>query len=634
MALWVNCVSLLKEAHFMKLRTKIFTMAIGVCLFLSSSLFALDNKAEESLAKGKRLFADGRYEEAMDNFIDVLVSGNSDQIAEANEYVNLIHFDMGGVVAPKQIPYDEEIAKKQNLGVRSKILFNKTPKQEEQNTTTVKKEEWKEVFTKEPEDTLVEPPSSVPEADPFDYQKKLDEEKKKQEQAAEAANLKQEDKSTEIKNEQNTEPDVITETIVVVRPAEQETIEEEVTFPRGSKSRVRSLQKKKEKKQRQEMIEEVINRLNSNDDVEVYMRGGRIDAIDITSSSVFTGRYTLGNKGNKILEDIYALMILEDAPAYVILPEGSYTDDVTLQNVRQAIAFNSYLIDRGISPAKMNLNMGFNNQEPPEKFSNLAGLSVVFDYEGKARLKSKLQEKNLPPVLSLAVYPFKEITPGADETFVIDFSVMQGASPIKNWNIQIVSHAADDHYYVVKQLSGTGALTYQFFWNGRKRYFGHILPLGKYTIVLRAKDSLGRERVLKRQVILKEMSNKKSKVIIKTEAEVAKEEKIKQEKVAKEAAKKAKAEKEAKALAEWREKEKTLDYKQKRLWNMPGRKKMSGVFEDDVDVTGTKETTISSYSETVTDIAQEPKEESSYSTTSSSYSSESSEDESGQYDFN
>ncbi len=617
----------------MKLKTKIFTMAIGVCLVLSSSLFALDNKAEESLAKGKRLFADGRYEEAMDNFIDVFVSGNSDQIAEANEYVNLIHFDMGGVVAPKQVPYDEEIAKKQNLGVRSKNLFDKTPKQESQSATSVNKEEWREVFVKEPEDTLVEPPSSVPEADPFESQKKLEEEKKMQEEAAATAEAIKTTPKEEVKVEQNAEPEVITETIVVVRPAEQETIEEEVTFPRGSKARVRSLQKKKEKKQRQAMIDEVVNRLNANDDVEVYMRGGRVDAIDITSSSIFTGRYTVGNKGNKILEDIYALMILEDSPAYVILPEGSYTDDVTLQNVRQAIAFNTYLIDRGISPAKMSLNMGFNNQEPPEKFSNLAGLSVVFDYDGKTRLKSKLQEKNLPPVLSLAVYPFKEITPGADETFVIDFSVMEGASPIKNWNIQIVNHAADDHYYVVKQLSGTSALTHQFFWNGRKRYFGHILPLGKYTIVLRAEDSLGRERVLKRQVILKEMSNKKSRIIIKTEAEVAKEEKIKQEKAAKEAAKKAQAEKEAKALAEWREKEKTLDYTQKRLWNMPSRKKMSGVFEDDAAVTTTKETTISSYSETVTDVAQEPQGESSSVTTSSSYSSESSEDESGQYDF-
>ena len=74
----------------MKLKLRNFILALGLCFVVPSVLVAFENNAEDSLSKGKRLYADGRYEEAMDSFIDVFVSGSTDQIAEANEYVNLI----------------------------------------------------------------------------------------------------------------------------------------------------------------------------------------------------------------------------------------------------------------------------------------------------------------------------------------------------------------------------------------------------------------------------------------------------------------------------------------------------------------------------------------------------------------
>ena len=535
----------------MKLKTKIFTTVVGCCFVLCGTVFAYQNQAEESLSRGKRLYADGRYEEAMDNFIDVFVSGNTDQIAEANEYVNLIHFDRGGVVAPKQVPYDAEIEKKQNRGVQGRNLFDKTPQKEAAPKDNKDMDSLTEVFVKEKRDDIPEPDGSVPEADPFNPNAKNAAGQAKQQYAKNTAPVA-------VEAAPGTEGEVI--------------VDEEISFPKGSKAKVRALQKEKENKQRAELVEKLISKLNANEDIQVYMRGGRTDAIDITANSLFRGR-EINKKAYSVLDDIYALMILEDSPSYVILPEGSYTDDITLQSVRQAVALNTYLINRGISPAKMNLNMGLTTQEPPEKFSNLAGISIVFDYEGKSRLKSKLSEENLPPVLSLAVYPFKEITPAYDETFVVDFSVIEGSSPVKKWSLQIVNHAADDHYYVVKQLSGTGTTTHQFFWNGRKRYFGHFLPVGKYTVVIRATDGAGRERVLKRQLILKE-AVKKEKPVVKTEAEVLKAEKVKkaeEEKAAKEAAKKAKISKQ----------EGSLDYSQNRLWNKPGKKKMAGIFVEE-----------------------------------------------------
>ncbi len=551
----------------MRFRINIFTLMACLVLTMSSSVFASVTDAEEALSKGKRLYADGRYEEAMDNFINVFVTGSTDQIAEANEYVNLIHFDRGGVVAPTQVPYNEEIEKNRSPE-RGKVLFDKQLEKEPGVPTNPDKSTvvWKEVFTKEVMEDIPEPEDSEPNADPFGSRdnnktaKNLD--------SGTNEEITEKDSAQEENNENVTE--VIDKEII---------IPEEESFPKGSKSKIRYLQKKDEKQQRQELIDSLVAKLNAREDVQVYLRGGRVDAIDIDSSALFFGS-AISKVSSPILDDVYALMILEDSPAYVILPEGSYTGDVTLHGVRQAVALNSYLINRGISPSKMNLNMGLTTQEPPEKFSNLAGVSVVFDYDGKSRLKSKLQEKNLPPTLSLAVYPFEEITPSIGEIFVIDFSVIEASAPIKEWIFQIVSHASDGHYYVIKQLSGTDALNYQTFWNGRKRYFGHLLPLGKYTVVLKAKDTAGRESILKRQLTLKEAPEKDEVLVIKTESEVKKSEELKKGTIKSET--------------------KNLNYSQKRLWTKPAIKRIGNIEEENEKVSSVVSTkSVTKTSETV-----------------------------------
>lgn len=593
----------------MKLKQKIFVVLFSLCFVLTPFLFALENNAEESLARGKRFYADGRYEEAMDNFVNVFVSGNSDQIAEANEYVNLIHFERGGVVPPKQVPYNAEIEKRQNVGVQGKELTAKTPKNNATPNTNNKAEYLTEIFMQEEFEDIPEPLEEEEEADPFDSQKA----KEVAEEVAEDENNEAVDENLSEKenlpNRQKVDDGSDDEFIILNGPIEiekdKDIISNETSFPWGSKSRVISLQKKEEAQYKKEMIDYLVAKLNANDDVQVYMRAGRVDAIDLNSSAIFQGREVSKNASH-ILDDVYALMVLENSPAYVILPEGSYTDDVTLFGVRQAVSLNTYLIDRGMSPSKMNLNMGLTTQEPPEKFSNLAGTSIVFDYDGKSRLKSKLQEKNLPPVLSLAVYPFKEIVPSAGEVFIIDFSVMEASAPIKEWALQIVSHAADDHYYVVKQLSGDGALNHQTFWNGHKRYFGNILPLGKYTVVLRAKDIAGREKILKRQLVLKDASYKKKEVpVIRTESEIRKIEEVKREEEAKALAKK-------EALEKQRAKESSLNYSQKRLWTMPSKKKVgedtegsesSMLVSTESSVTKTSESTTETSTQTSTQTA-------------------------------
>ena len=103
--------------------TKYIFVALSLC-FVFTAAYAASLSVEDKLNKGKALYEEGKYDDAMDNFIDVFVSGNPEQISEANEYVNLIHFKRGGVEAPKQVPYDESLEKARETGHEGKVLFD------------------------------------------------------------------------------------------------------------------------------------------------------------------------------------------------------------------------------------------------------------------------------------------------------------------------------------------------------------------------------------------------------------------------------------------------------------------------------------------------------------------------------
>lgn len=484
--------------------TKYIFVALSLC-FVFTAAYAASLSVEDKLNKGKALYEEGKYDDAMDNFIDVFVSGNPEQISEANEYVNLIHFKRGGVEAPKQVPYDESLEKSRETGHEGKVLFDSRKNGENGEAEPVKE-------AKKP----------VAQA---------------QEQAAaaqqEGANV--------------AEPVIYTPEGT---PAEEdkrvEKIVAESTMPEGDDEEVRALRKESINAQVDAMTNSVLEKLNSYEGINVYMRGGMVDAIDMESSVIFADDgVTFKPEAKEILDEVYSLMILSGTPSFVLLPPGSYTDSVSIQGVRQTVALNSYLINMGVSTAKLSFNMGLTTEQPPAKFSNLDGISIVFDYTAKPNLKLKSPEKNTPPVLSLGLYPFRSITPDMDEGMVADFSVVQSYAKVADWTLQIVQHAKDGKYYVVRQLSGSGPVYRQIFWNGKKQYFGQILPIGNYTIILRAKDVDGREKIVRRKVEL--LQTKKAE------------------------AKPAKTAKAAAAVENSK-----LDYTKKRLWSKPEAIRKSG----------------------------------------------------------
>ena len=255
----------------------------------------------------------------------------------------------------------------------------------------------------------------------------------------------------------------------------------------------------------QSMRDGAIAALTAEKGVHLYLRpDGRPDAIDIDDGVLFQGS-SFRQEAFGTLNNIYELLALTQGTRYIILPAGSYTDDVTLSGIRQAMALKSYLTKRGISQGKLYYNMGLVDQEVPTQFSNLKGLSIVFDYD--ANLPTRLlenAENETAPLLSMAIVPpCHAIDRSLGEAYAVDFSVLETVNPINNWVLQVVQHGRNGNYYIVRQLEGFGPVYHQILWNGRKGIIGPELPCGKYTLVLTGVDSAGNKKVLRRRVVVK-----------------------------------------------------------------------------------------------------------------------------------
>ncbi len=255
----------------------------------------------------------------------------------------------------------------------------------------------------------------------------------------------------------------------------------------------------------QSMRDATIAKLSNQKGIHLYLRpDGRPDAIDVDEGVLFHAN-AFRPEAFGTLNDIFELLALTQGTRYIILPAGSYTDDVTLSGIRQAMALKSYLTKRGISQGKLQYNMGLVDEEVPTQFSNLKGLSVVFDYD--ADFPTRMLEnadQETAPLLSMAIVPqCHAIDRSLGEAYAIDFSVLDTVNSIDHWTLQVVEHGRNGTYYIVRQLEGFSPVYHQILWNGRKGIIGPELPCGKYTLVLTAVDTMGKKNVLRRRVVVK-----------------------------------------------------------------------------------------------------------------------------------
>ncbi len=594
---------------------------VAAFMFLSlvgdnAPLFAATSP-EKQLEKGKALFEQEKNDEAMEYFIDVLLSGNRKQVAEANKYVNMIHNRVGGI----QNPVEVDVAFKEGEVKRLSDAQTAAEAQAQQDMLLQRSAAADDITEASLEARTVanavaaDSQAAAEDAKAIAQQTK-DEVNAAKAQAKQDAAQVREDTNAALEDAQASAQTVAEETqasaqtaaeetqavaqntandaaqtlaaapVAVAQDDEDEDDDEtaaataataqssnstytDLVSPDALKARELYSQQKLDS-----MKAAVIERIRNTKGVRIYFRNDLPDAIDIDGDVIFQGtRFNLS--AQPLLDDIYSLMALTQGASYIILPAGSYTDDVTLGGIRQAMALNSYFVHKGISSGKIGYNMGLYDQEPPAQFANLEGLSIVFDFDSD--LPSAIAQANQiskQPLLSMAVVPVSnEIDPSKGEAFAVDFSVIETVNPVSNWTFQVVQHAKDGKYYVVRQLEGFAPVYHQILWNARKGIIGPELECGKYTLVLTVTDSTGEKKTLRRRITVKCGTQK---------AAVADE----------------------KSLCT------KCNYKTARLWTKPGRVMMAPKVEkaeepvaqttDTVNVTGpTNKSTVNIYEETL-----------------------------------
>ena len=416
----------------------------------------------------------------MDCFIDVMVSGDKEQVAEANKYVELIHNRIGGIQTPVEVDIN-----------------------------------FKEGEVKSLDD--------VTDAAVRAAQEKAEAEAAQAQAQAEAAKAdalaKAEAAKANAVAEVDAQQQALTERIEANRMAAQE---------RAAQYREASLQQAADVNEAEleaatvnataganglatdQADQEAINAqrqavLNSAEENEPRQEGVMSSTTE-PSSSTFAD---LTSPEAIEARDIYTSQKLESMMASAI-DKISAVKGIHLyfrDGLPDALDMDADVLFQG-----MHYNMGLVDQEPPARFANLNGLSIVFDFTAKLPTRLEKNENNQKaPLLSMAIVPqCHAIDRALGEAYAIDFSVLETVNPVDNWVMQVVQHGRDGKYYVVRQLEGFTPVYHQILWNGRKGIIGPELPCGKYTLVLTATDLKGQKQTLRRRVIVKCSAQKTS----------------------------------------------------------------------------------------------------------------------------
>ena len=466
----------------------------------------------------------------MDYFIDVMVHGDKDQVAEANKYVELIHNRIGGIQTPVEVDVNfkegevktlddvatDAVAEAQQQAQAAAAEAQAKAQEMQEQAAAAKEGLVNDVNAQQQAltDRIEAQRLAAQEAADTARQNALQAAADVNEAAVEASTVAGAATAAGTAVQNADEQAIADQTQAVTDAARQEgtlTSSADSTFTDLTSPEAVEARDLYTNQKLDSMTAAAIEKINAAKGVHLYFRDNMPDALDIDADVLFDGN-KFRPEALPLLNSIYEMLALVQGAGYVILPPGSYTDDVTLSGIRQAMALNSYFVSRGISQGKLHYNLGLADQEPPARFANLNGLAIVFDYTAKLPTRMEKNEGNeKAPLLSMAIVPqCHAIDRALGEAYAVDFSVLETVNPIDNWLLQVVQHGRDGNYYVVRQLEGFTPVYHQILWNGRKGIIGPELPCGKYTLVLTATDLKGQKQTLRRRVIVKCSAQKKT----------------------------------------------------------------------------------------------------------------------------
>ncbi len=479
--------------------------------------------ADKQLQKGIEAYQKNDNDKAMDYFIDVLMNGDSEQVAQANKYIDAIHNQIGGIKNPVEVdvtfpdqPTQTIVNKAENLAnygteeldtlatSSEEVVKQKEAMTPKTLTEQIEERQLQQYLQNGEQPMVKEKPltdvSTVLGVQPANGNTTTQADLKAIEHQMQAQEMAQQGKTGSTLADLPTNEGIVGNAPGLASAPMASSVFADLTSPQAIEARnIYTGQKI------QSMTDGVVANLAASKGMHLYLReDGRPDALDIDENVLFY-KNSFRSDALTDLNNIYELLALTQGARYIILPAGSYTDDVTLGDIRQAMALKSYLVKRGISQGKLHYNMGLVDEEVPPQFSNLKGLSIVFDYD--AALPTRLvenEEHEKAPLLSMAIVPpCHAIDRSLGEAYAIDFSVLETVNTLDNWVLQVIQHGRNGNYYIVRQLEGFSPVYHQILWNGRKGIIGPELPCGKYTVVLSGVDLKGEKQTLRRRLIVR-----------------------------------------------------------------------------------------------------------------------------------
>jgi outer membrane protein OmpA-like peptidoglycan-associated protein len=396
----------------------------------------------------------GEDVQAMDEFMDILTSGEASERSMANEYINLITHRMSGVSS-----LSDGAARPAAKAAAAKAAFDAPAAQ---------------------------PPKYAPIEEPATPKKPAKAAPREPEQILERGRSAE----TAIETEAPAGP---------ARAASAQPPREAAKEPPTEQTAANKNLMRKEIKQRLRAAQErSLADLKSLDGVRVAMKdSGDPAAIGIPSSLLFSQGIAFQKDAARVLEPLTKLIFALGSTQVLILPEGTAMGDAKVMDMRRTMGISSTLYQAGVAPPRVRVNLLNTQVDIPKSMTDFKGVVVTFLYDQPMNLAmdSAVGEELGPPI-SLGIFP-AQIRPSRNQGAVIELSVSEPPSGLASWKFQILQPSRESgDLGPLQEVVGAGPVFHQIFWNGRQQYFGDPLPGGRYECVLTAVDGKNRQRTL------------------------------------------------------------------------------------------------------------------------------------------
>jgi hypothetical protein len=450
------------------------------------SVFSSDSASptNHSLEQGVRLYRVGKYHDAMDSFMDVLVNGTPSERSIANDYINKINqktdAEDSGISVDEYTSSKDKSDAEKYAESQSQDQATAQPAQQPAAPATSKasKASVKQTVAAPAAETETPAEDDTPPARPVAKHPSKAQSKPK------AVEPEQ-----ETQQQSQAEDSAAPEEEAAVAP-QQNDAERKAVMARQIEQKIKA------------MRSSLLASLASTKGIKIFKDGDNPTAINIDPDVIFSDKVTFRPNVDNLLNTLAGLIFVTGTKAsFIVTPPGFATGDSQVLDLRRAMALHSFFIQRGVSMAKLSVNLGASaDDELASKYRELTGIGLIFDYDREPALKQNLDQDSKPEV-TLGVFP-ASFDPARGQGAIIDFSIVETSAKVESWRVQIFRYGADKELTLVRDTKGDAAAYHQIFWNGRKGFFGDPMPYGKYLCVLSARDSSLRDVVLRRTVTL------------------------------------------------------------------------------------------------------------------------------------